>query len=72
MEGTKLHVFKYLMNKNGWSQRDIGLRAGIPEGRLSHIVTGRLQIRDEERQKICQILKIKDKELFPELYQEDE
>jgi len=68
MEGIKLNTLKFLIIKSGKNQRDISMLAKIPEGRFSHIITGRLTIKDEERKKLCKILEVNDEILFKELY----
>lgn len=71
MEPIKLHTLKYIISKNNTSQREISLKTNIPEGRLSHIITGRLKMKKSEIDKLCQFFDMEYKILFVELYNEE-
>lgn len=69
-EAVKLNTLKYIISQNNMTQRKVSLATGIPEGRLSHVVTGRLCIKEEEKNLLCELFKMSEEELFKELYVE--
>ena len=68
MERIILITLKLAMIKKNITQRDVGMRALIPESKFSAIINGRVPISSNERKALCQILHKEDKELFKELY----
>lgn len=70
MRKAKLISLKMAMLERGVTQREVGMNAGIPEAKFSAIINGRLNLTNEDRKKLCQILQKSDAELFKELYEE--
>lgn len=67
LKPTPNTALKVAIIESDTKQRVIARRLNIPETRLSHIVRGRVEPTDEERESIAKFLHKSENELFSEV-----